>query len=487
MSGRIPDAGARRGSRLVQEVLDRDVERVEAHRRVRAEDGGKARRELRASGVERRGHSHQRVDRFPAGAETAVHDAATRLGTGDESHVLGFGTPLPAASAALASGMHGLDFVDTHVGAIYHATSPALAAPDPSQPGHPGVAAELRRGGREVPGHRGPGRSHRARPANRRGRGPPRGSAGRRTTHTVSDHEYQWKESHVMTNTIDVDAALKLANYKGDDVVKTANYATDFPSVKDRVNPEEWQARVDLAACYRLVDIYGMSDLTYNHITVRVPGTDTFLINLYGLLYKEVTASSLAKVDLDGNVVWKPEGTDYGVNAAGYVIHSAVHAARDDIDAVIHTHSVAGMAVASMKSRLLPLSQHAMRFTGHLAYHDYEGPALSEKEKKTLVADLGEHRAMILRNHGLLAGGRRSPRHSTCSTSWRSPAGRRSPPWPPGTTRCRPRRRRSSTSPRTSSRPARSACWNGRRCCGGSKRRASTAPTPTTRADHHAD
>ena len=122
-----------------------------------------------------------------------------------------------------------------------------------------------------------------------------------------------------------------------------------------------------------------MSDLTYNHITVRVPGTDTFLINLYGLLYKEVTASSLAKVDLDGNVVWKPEGTDYGVNAAGYVIHSAIHAARDDIGAVIHTHSLAGMAVAAMKSGLLPLSQHSMRFNGHLAYHDYEGPALSEQ------------------------------------------------------------------------------------------------------------
>ena len=208
-----------------------------------------------------------------------------------------------------------------------------------------------------------------------------------------------------MTNTIDLDAARALANYQGDDAVRTANYSAEFPSIRAEVSPEEWQARVDLAACYRLVDLYGMSDLTYNHITVRVPGTDTFLINLYGLLYKEVTASSLAKVDLDGNVVWKPDGTDYGVNAAGYVIHSAIHAARDDIDAVIHTHSLAGMAVAAMKSGLLPLSQHSMRFSGHLAYHDYEGPALSEQEKKTLVADLGEHRAMILRNHGLLVGG----------------------------------------------------------------------------------
>ena len=169
-----------------------------------------------------------------------------------------------------------------------------------------------------------------------------------------SNPECGWKGHSVMTNKIDIDAARKLANYKGDDAVQTADYTAAFPSVKDQVSLEEWQARVDLAACYRLVDIYGMSDLTYNHITVRVPGTDTFLINLYGLLYKEVTASSLAKVDLDGNVVWKPEGTDYGVNAAGYVIHSAVHAARDDIDAVIHTHSLAGMAVASMKSGLLP-------------------------------------------------------------------------------------------------------------------------------------
>ena len=208
-----------------------------------------------------------------------------------------------------------------------------------------------------------------------------------------------------MTNTIDVDEVRKMAQLVSDEDASSANYSGQFRSIKGEVSEEEWQARVDLAACYRLVDLYGMSDLTYNHITVRVPGTDTFLINLYGLLYKEVTASSLAKVDLNGNVVWKPEGTDYGVNAAGYVIHSAVHAARDDIDAVIHTHSLAGMAVASMKSGLLPLSQHSMRFTGHLAYHDYEGPALNDQEKKTLVADLGQHRAMILRNHGLLVGG----------------------------------------------------------------------------------
>jgi ribulose-5-phosphate 4-epimerase/fuculose-1-phosphate aldolase len=206
-----------------------------------------------------------------------------------------------------------------------------------------------------------------------------------------------------MPNLVDIDAALKLANYKGDDAAKSANYTTNFRSIQDEVSPEEWQARVDLAACYRLVDAYAMSDLTYNHITVRVPGSDHFLINLYGMLYKEITASSLAKIDLDGNIVWKPE-TDYGVNAAGYVIHSAIHSARHDLQAVIHTHTRAGMAVAAMDCGLLPVSQHSMRFIGHIGYHDYEGPALSLEERERLLADMGEHRAMILRNHGLLVG-----------------------------------------------------------------------------------
>ncbi|MGA8332469.1 MAG: class II aldolase/adducin family protein, partial [Mycobacterium sp.] len=134
-------------------------------------------------------------------------------------------------------------------------------------------------------------------------------------------------------------------------------------------------------------------------------GTDTFLINLYGLTYKEITASSLAKLDLDGNVIWKPEGTDYGINAAGYVIHSAIHKARKDINSVIHTHSTAGMAVAAQKDGLLPLTQNSMRFANNIGYHDYEGPALSTEEQSRLVADLGPHNAMILRNHGLLAAG----------------------------------------------------------------------------------
>jgi ribulose-5-phosphate 4-epimerase/fuculose-1-phosphate aldolase len=205
------------------------------------------------------------------------------------------------------------------------------------------------------------------------------------------------------TNTIDFDQVKKESQLKEDG--EGRNFSTEFPSVKDQVSPEEWQARVDLAACYRLVDIYDMTYMIYNHITVRVPGTDEFLINLYGLTYKEITASSLAKVDLDGNIVWKPQGTDYGINAAGYVIHSAIHKARNDINAVIRTHSTAGMAVAAMSCGLLPLTQNAMRFDGHIGYHDYEGPALSTDEQQRLVADLGQNNAMILRNHGLLAAG----------------------------------------------------------------------------------
>jgi ribulose-5-phosphate 4-epimerase/fuculose-1-phosphate aldolase len=205
------------------------------------------------------------------------------------------------------------------------------------------------------------------------------------------------------TNTINFDQVKRESQLKEDG--EGRNFSTEFPSVKDQVSPEEWQARIDLAACYRLVDLYDMTYMIYNHITVRVPGTDEFLINLYGLTYKEITASSLAKVDLDGNIVWKPEGTDYGINGAGYVIHSAIHKARHNVDAVIHTHSTAGMAVAAMSCGLLPLTQNAMRFEGHIGYHDYEGPALSMDEQHRLIADLGQNNAMILRNHGLLTAG----------------------------------------------------------------------------------
>jgi ribulose-5-phosphate 4-epimerase/fuculose-1-phosphate aldolase len=148
-----------------------------------------------------------------------------------------------------------------------------------------------------------------------------------------------------------------------------------------------------------------MSDLIYNHITARIPGTeDHLLINLYGLLYKEITASSLVTIDVEGNILWKPE-TDYGINRAGYVIHSAIHKARPDVQSVIHTHSRAGMAVSASCSGLLPMTQTSMRFHKRIGYHDYEGPAIDLDEQERLVRDLGPHNALILRNHGLLTCG----------------------------------------------------------------------------------
>jgi ribulose-5-phosphate 4-epimerase/fuculose-1-phosphate aldolase len=182
------------------------------------------------------------------------------------------------------------------------------------------------------------------------------------------------------------------------------NYSTDFKCVRDEVSPQEWQARVELAACYRLIDKFGMTDLIYNHITARIPGTEHLLINLYGLLYKEITASSLVKIDLAGNILSKPD-TDYGINKSGYVIHGAIHEARREVSCVIHTHTRAGMAVASMKCGLLPLTQTSIRFVGHIGYHEFEGPAINLEERVRLVRDLGMHDALILRNHGLLTCG----------------------------------------------------------------------------------
>ena len=171
------------------------------------------------------------------------------------------------------------------------------------------------------------------------------------------------------------------------------------------IDPAEWQTRVDLAACYRLVDLYGMTDLHLNHISARVPGHDDhFLINPFGMMYEEITASSLIKVDLDGNII-SNTNADYGINLAGYVIHSAIHGARPDVACVLHTHTNAGMAVSSLKCGLLPLTQTAMRFS-KVAYHDFEGVAVDVDERERLVADLGDCEAMILRNHGLLTVGR---------------------------------------------------------------------------------
>jgi len=183
--------------------------------------------------------------------------------------------------------------------------------------------------------------------------------------------------------------------------------ARSTAAVRDQVSPEEWQKRVDLAACYRLIHHFGMDEMIANHISTRVPGEDdAFLINPYGLLYDQMYASGFIKIDLDGNVLFNP--TEYGVNQAGFVIHSAVHRARHEVDCVIHTHTLAGMAVSAMKCGLLPLAQTAMRFID-VGYHDYEGVAINMDEQERLVKDLGNREVLILRNHGLIATGASIP------------------------------------------------------------------------------
>ncbi|MFT2092408.1 class II aldolase/adducin family protein [Paraglaciecola sp. 2405UD69-4] len=171
-------------------------------------------------------------------------------------------------------------------------------------------------------------------------------------------------------------------------------------SIQAQVTKEEWQARVDLAACYRAVAMYGWDDLVFTHISARVPGPEHhFLINPYGMMFEEVTASSLVKIDLQGNKVME---SDYDINPAGFTIHSAVHEARDDAKCVMHLHTLAGIAVSTSKRGLLPLSQQSLFALSSLSYHDYEGVALNPDEKARLVADLGETHFMILKNHGLL-------------------------------------------------------------------------------------
>ena len=170
--------------------------------------------------------------------------------------------------------------------------------------------------------------------------------------------------------------------------------------VKQNVDPEEWRLRVDLAAAYRLVALYGWDDLVFTHITVRVPGPEHhFLIYPYGMLFEEITASSLVKIDLHGN---KVEPSPYLVNPAGFVIHSAVHAAREDAHCVMHTHSLNGVAVSAQKDGVLPISQQSLFVLAALGYHDYEGVALNADEKPRLVRDLGKNTFLMLRNHGLL-------------------------------------------------------------------------------------
>ena len=178
----------------------------------------------------------------------------------------------------------------------------------------------------------------------------------------------------------------------------------NIPSLKDKVSPEEWQLRVDLAACYRLVAAYGWSDLVFTHVSARIPGPEHhFLINPYGLMFDEITASSLVKIDLSCN---KISESAYPVNPAGFTIHSCIHQVRDDAGCVLHTHTRAGIAVSAQKGGVLPLSQQSTFVLASLAYHDYEGVALNEAEKPRLQADLGRANFLMLRNHGLLTVGK---------------------------------------------------------------------------------
>ena len=173
--------------------------------------------------------------------------------------------------------------------------------------------------------------------------------------------------------------------------------------IRSRVSPEEWQARVDLAAAYRLVALHGWDDLVFTHISARVPGpAPHFLINPYGWLFEEITASSLVKVDLDGRKVMESPNE---INPAGFTIHSAIHAARADAHCVMHTHSLNGVAVSAQKNGVLPVSQQSTLVLASLAYHDYEGIALRDDEKPRLVADFGDKTFLMLRNHGLLTVG----------------------------------------------------------------------------------
>ena len=176
-------------------------------------------------------------------------------------------------------------------------------------------------------------------------------------------------------------------------------------SIRDKVSTEEWEVRVDLAAFYRIVARHGWDDLTGTHISAKVPGEPGhFLLNPYGLLFEEITASSLIKVNMDGEVVLEGEG-GFPVNAAGFTIHSAVLGARDDVTCAAHTHTVQGMAISAIDEGLLPMHQKAMRFYKRLSYHDYEGVATNLDERERLVRDLQGNNAMVLKNHGLLTCG----------------------------------------------------------------------------------
>lgn len=176
------------------------------------------------------------------------------------------------------------------------------------------------------------------------------------------------------------------------------------PSIRDQVSEQEWQLRVELAACYRLVAEFGWDDLVFTHISVRIPGDENhFLINPYGMMFDEITASDLIKIDHSGNIL---QDTPHSVNKAGFIIHSCIHAGREDVGCVIHTHTRAGVAVSAQKEGILPISQQATYVLSSLAYHDYEGVAVREDEQPRLQQDLGDANMLVLRNHGLLTVGK---------------------------------------------------------------------------------
>jgi ribulose-5-phosphate 4-epimerase/fuculose-1-phosphate aldolase len=181
----------------------------------------------------------------------------------------------------------------------------------------------------------------------------------------------------------------------------TAAALRNTPSVKDQVSAEEWALRLDLAALYRLAARHGMTDLTYTHFSARIPGDgDQFLLNPYGLRFEQVTASSLVKIDVDGNILLD---NGHSVNAAGFTIHSAVHMARHDLAVAAHTHTPAGMAVSALPDGLMPLTQKSMRYYGRTAYHGFEGVALDLDERERIIADFGsDNHTMMLQNHGIM-------------------------------------------------------------------------------------
>ena len=187
----------------------------------------------------------------------------------------------------------------------------------------------------------------------------------------------------------------------------------DYPplqlaSLKGRVSAAEWEARIDCACAYRLVAHYGMDDLIYNHISARIPGTEEYLLNPFGLMYEEITASSLIKVDVEGRLLWAPdfpEGLPYQFNPAGFVIHGAIHEAKPEVACIIHTHSLASMAISALESGVLPMTQTSMRFD-KIAYHDYEGVVLTMDERERMLTNMGDAEVLMLRNHGVLVTGK---------------------------------------------------------------------------------